>query len=354
MTQSKPSSHKQSKAQQKPKKEQPIQPPSYPREYDIISSGLAESAVPKDTRYMTEGTTETTDTMGSVNSYSNALEFNRSTILPEEMQGCSEFFMGRNTKTPERYMSIRNQIIDMWNECKPTYLSKTQVRTKMKDCGDVNAIGRIHNFLEKVGWINVGPVVGKYIRSKNRIQKKSVGAPVHYSEGARSPSTSAMMEPEQCGSLKYSEEFTPYDDSHIIMENSLLLVMDLHSRLINHSFGLLLGQQMTPLLFIIDGIFPLNLGIVQMPPPERVIGIYHSNIDVLPLEFSNCYPCWMFEVIYMSHNTSFHFFNRSKGGLEVKTIEIIKKETAKTDLERSPFVSLIMNNYVFSHINGTQ
>ena len=329
-------------------------PPSYPREYDILASNQfqSESAAPKDTRNMTEGTTETTtDTMGSFNSFNTNLEFNPNTILPEEMQENQEFFLGRNTKTPERYMSIRNQIIDMWNETKPNYLSKTQVRNKLKDCGDVNAIGRIHNFLEKAGWINCGPVIGKYIRSKNRIQKKSSGAPMHHSDGMRSSSASFANENEQCGSLKFSEDIICYDESHIIMENSLLLLMDLHSRLINHSYGLILGHQMTDLLFVVDGVFPLNIGIVQMPLAEQVIGIYHSNNDSLPIDFNTYYPYWRFEIIYMNHNNTFHFFNKCKGGLEVRSIEIIKKETAKSDLERCPYVPLIMNAYIMSHLN---
>ncbi|KAL7715474.1 SWIRM domain-containing protein [Entamoeba marina] len=355
------SSHKSSKTQpklsqinpsKKPKDFIDISPkqPTYPREYDLFNSGQfqSESAAPKDTRYMTEGT-ETTDTMGSVSSYMTNIDFNHDNIQPEEMKENPEFFLGRNTKTPERYMSIRNQIIDMWNESKPTYLSKTQVRAKLKDCGDVNAIGRIHNFLEKVGWINTGPVVGKYIRSKNRIQKKGVAS--HHSEGVRSSSTSIPFENDQCGSLRISEEPIAFDDSHVIMENSLLLVMDLHCRLINHSCGLLLGSQVTPLLFVVDGIFPLNVGGLQFPSSERVLGIYHSNLDVLPLEFSTYYPYAPFEIIYMAHNTTFHFFNKTKGGLEVKTVEIIKKDVAKLDLERSPWVGMIMNSYIMSRLS---
>ncbi|GAT93586.1 hypothetical protein CL6EHI_087430 [Entamoeba histolytica] len=148
-TSSKPSSHKTTKSKSK-EPEQSYQP-AYPREYDLLTSGQfqSESAVPKDTRYMNEGTTETTDTMGSVSSFSTTLEFNRNTVLPEEMAENQEFFMGRNTKTPERYMTIRNQIIDMWNETKPNYLSKTQVRLKMKDCGDVNAIYKQAKYVPK-------------------------------------------------------------------------------------------------------------------------------------------------------------------------------------------------------------
>ncbi|KAL7717012.1 SWIRM domain-containing protein [Entamoeba marina] len=335
------SSHKSSKTQpklshispsKKPKEFNDMSPkqPTYPREYDLFNSGQfqSESAAPKDTRYMTEGT-ETTDTMGSVSSYTTNIDFNHDNIQPEEMKENPEFFLGRNTKTPERYMAIRNQIIDMWNESKPTYLSKTQVRAKLKDCGDVNAIGRIHNFLEKVGWINTGPVVGKYIRSKNRIQKKGV-AP-HHSEGVRSSSTSVTFENDQCGSLRISEEPIAFDDSHIVMENSLLLLL--------------------LFFFFIDGIFPLNVGGLQFPSSERVLGIYHSNLDVLPLEFSTYYPYAPFEIIYMAHNTTFHFFNKTKGGLEVKTVEIIKKDTAKLDLERSPWVGMIMNSYIMSRLS---
>ncbi|KAI9102745.1 SWIRM domain-containing protein [Phlyctochytrium arcticum] len=59
-------------------------------------------------------------------------------------------------KTPERYQKIRNFILNAWDKCKPKYLTKTSVRPGLKGEGDVNAIGRIHEFLENVGAINVG------------------------------------------------------------------------------------------------------------------------------------------------------------------------------------------------------
>lgn len=37
---------------------------------------------------------------------------------------------------------------------KPRYLTKTSVRPGLKNCGDVNCIGRIHTYLELVGAIN--------------------------------------------------------------------------------------------------------------------------------------------------------------------------------------------------------
>lgn len=68
----------------------------------------------------------------------------------------SEFFEGRPTKTPERYMKIRDFILNVWAETKPGYVSKTMVRNGLKHCGDVNCISRIHCMLEQIGAINIG------------------------------------------------------------------------------------------------------------------------------------------------------------------------------------------------------
>lgn len=67
-----------------------------------------------------------------------------------------EFFEGRPTKTPERFMKIRAYILNAWNENKPSYVSKTTVRSGLKHCGDVNCISRIHSLLEQIGAINFG------------------------------------------------------------------------------------------------------------------------------------------------------------------------------------------------------
>lgn len=80
----------------------------------------------------------------------------RNTILAEEKKHNLEFFLGRTLKTPERYMKIRNHILDMWEKTKPCYLFKTAVRSGLKNCGDVNSIGRVHAFLEDIGAINEG------------------------------------------------------------------------------------------------------------------------------------------------------------------------------------------------------
>lgn len=77
-----------------------------------------------------------------------------STITEEEKQAIPEFFEGRPSKTPERYLKIRNYILDQWEKSKPKYLNKTSVRPGLKNCGDVNCIGRIHTYLELIGAIN--------------------------------------------------------------------------------------------------------------------------------------------------------------------------------------------------------
>ncbi|XP_039770572.1 deubiquitinase MYSM1 [Ornithorhynchus anatinus] len=80
----------------------------------------------------------------------------RSVIGDEEKRAVPEFFEGATTKTPERYLKIRNYILDQWERSKPRYLNKTSVRPGLKSCGDVNCIGRIHAYLESVGAINRG------------------------------------------------------------------------------------------------------------------------------------------------------------------------------------------------------
>ncbi|KAK6308922.1 hypothetical protein J4Q44_G00203850 [Coregonus suidteri] len=82
------------------------------------------------------------------------VELDPATITEEEKQAIPEFFEGRPSKTPERYLRIRNYILDQWLKSKPRYLNKTSVRPGLKNCGDVNCIGRIHTYLELIGAIN--------------------------------------------------------------------------------------------------------------------------------------------------------------------------------------------------------
>ncbi|KAF9430711.1 Myb-like, SWIRM and MPN domains 1 [Podila epigama] len=80
----------------------------------------------------------------------------KNVITEEEKRVHSEFFCNKASKTPERYLRIRNTILHAWEESPSTYLTKTSVRSSLRDCGDVNAIGRVHSWLESIGAINVG------------------------------------------------------------------------------------------------------------------------------------------------------------------------------------------------------
>ncbi|XP_021925301.1 histone H2A deubiquitinase MYSM1-like isoform X2 [Zootermopsis nevadensis] len=86
------------------------------------------------------------------------------TITEEEKVIHSEFFEGRVAKTPKRYLKIRNHILECWQHSRPTYVTKTSVRTGLKNCGDVNCIGRIHAYLEQIGAINFGCEQTRYTR----------------------------------------------------------------------------------------------------------------------------------------------------------------------------------------------
>lgn len=81
--------------------------------------------------------------------------FDRFQVSDEEMAQNPEWFKQKYSKTPDRYLKIRNHMLDCWNHCKPRYLTKTSARKGLKDCGDVNAIGRVHQYLESIGAINV-------------------------------------------------------------------------------------------------------------------------------------------------------------------------------------------------------
>lgn len=77
-------------------------------------------------------------------------------VSEEEKRVHFEYFDGRGVKTPERYLKIRNYLLNFWKQIKPKYMRKTVGRAGLKNCGDVNSIGKIHEYLEKIGAINFG------------------------------------------------------------------------------------------------------------------------------------------------------------------------------------------------------
>lgn len=93
-----------------------------------------------------------------------AIDIDQSHISALEKHFHHEFFESRPTKTPERFMKIRNYIIKAWQDARPTYVSKTAVRQGLRHCGDVNCISRIHSLLEQIGAINFGCEQLQYVR----------------------------------------------------------------------------------------------------------------------------------------------------------------------------------------------
>ncbi|KAK3824685.1 MAG: hypothetical protein J3Q66DRAFT_277514, partial [Benniella sp.] len=116
-------------------------PATLPSHYEIVTP-------PSHAHNGLEGTKVTPSAMRRI--------LDKSVITEEEKQVHSEFFCNKASKTPERYQRIRNTILQAWERSPSTYLTKTSVRSGLKDCGDVNAIGRVHSWLESIGAINVG------------------------------------------------------------------------------------------------------------------------------------------------------------------------------------------------------
>ncbi|KAL7721812.1 SWIRM domain-containing protein [Entamoeba marina] len=243
------------------------------------------------------------------------IDFDPARIQQIEMDENPEFFMGRSTKTPERYFMIRNAIVDMWNREKPKYISKTMVRNTIKNCGDVNSIGRIHHFLEKMQWINSGKVVGRYIRDKHT-QK-----------------------------FKQMESVNMKDDTHIIMYGSALIILDMHCRLIGNPVGLIVGKQVTPLLFLIDDMVPIGVGKCDLPEDTRVIGFYYDEGNHFPEYLEASYPFWILKLVWKRKNCTFSILRKDKQ-MEVGVVEIVKKDDIRKTFECSPVVVSLFNAYI--------
>ncbi|OLY78213.1 Histone H2A deubiquitinase MYSM1 [Smittium mucronatum] len=71
-----------------------------------------------------------------------------------EKKANPEFFSKSLHNTPERFVKIRNFILERWDITKPKYLTKLNSRNGLTGCGDVNLISRIHSWLEKIKAIN--------------------------------------------------------------------------------------------------------------------------------------------------------------------------------------------------------
>ncbi|KAI7863543.1 hypothetical protein BDF14DRAFT_1843235 [Spinellus fusiger] len=86
------------------------------------------------------------------------MNFDKNNVSEEEKASNPEWFNNKQSKTSDRYLKIRNHMLYCWRQCQPRYLTKTSARRDLRDCGDVNAIGRVHSYLESVGAININCV----------------------------------------------------------------------------------------------------------------------------------------------------------------------------------------------------
>jgi len=98
-----------------------------------------------------------------------ALDLENTEITEEEKQAVPEFFCGRPIKTPERYLDIRKHLQRLWLSQKPRYLKKSSC---LGIKGDVNAIGRVHAYLETIGVINVGHISAQMEKEASAANRK--------------------------------------------------------------------------------------------------------------------------------------------------------------------------------------
>eukprot|EP00158_Paraphelidium_tribonemae_P007307 Partr_v1_DN28189_c1_g1_i1_m55494 putative 26S proteasome, non-ATPase regulatory subunit len=92
----------------------------------------------------------------------------RDTITNDEIQSMPEWFPALTQETvhprqihsriPSRYLAIRNMILDLWNGNASKYMTKTAARNVVlrKISCDVNAIGRVYEYLNANSFINIG------------------------------------------------------------------------------------------------------------------------------------------------------------------------------------------------------
>lgn len=134
-----------------------VPPPAFSLEIECKSE--YESASESDSKGSKEKASSDSEPPQPVFTFSTPSEeriIDLSLITDEEKTVHWDFFEGRSSKTPERYMKIRNCIVQEWKRVKPKYLTKTSVRPTLKNCGDVNCISRVHAYLELTGVINFG------------------------------------------------------------------------------------------------------------------------------------------------------------------------------------------------------
>ncbi|CEP19442.1 hypothetical protein [Parasitella parasitica] len=115
------------------------------------------------------------DTRADLHQSADQLQFSPFEVSEQEKAHNPEWFKHKYSKTPDRYLKIRNHMLACWKLARPRYLTKTSARKGLKDCGDVNAIGRVHDYLESIGAINVD-CVNSAPRPPRRLPRESSSA----------------------------------------------------------------------------------------------------------------------------------------------------------------------------------
>ncbi|ELP93521.1 hypothetical protein EIN_060660 [Entamoeba invadens IP1] len=285
--------------------------PPNPFDINFESELPSPSCFVPSTETSTEHSGSTGRTYVTTSSYKS--EFDRSRIQQVEIDQNQEFFVGRAAKTPERYVYIRNAIVDLWEKMKPKYISKTLARQQIKDCGDVNCVGRVHSFLERMQWINNGKVVGKYIRTQHK--------------------------------SKMNDAVMVKDNTHVILCASALLVLDMHCRLIENPVGLIVGKQVTPLLFVIEDVVPIGVGKCDLPEDTRVVGVYYDETNHFPYYLEASYPYWILRLVWKRKDHTFTVIRKDKQ-VEVGIVEVVKREDIKRSYQSSSVFTSLLNAYL--------
>ena len=178
---------KKMKPSGEPKKKQKPVEQQEDIEVDIMDESDAKSISVVEESKGIDAPVQETENKESQESF--AIELDK--IKPFEMEFCPEWFLEETTlkrvnKTPERYLKIRNHIIELWETFKPEMISKSRIRPGLRGEGDVNAISRIHTFLDSIGAINVG-ILRKVVPKNGSLKQVDLTEEIEEAEEINTP-----------------------------------------------------------------------------------------------------------------------------------------------------------------------
>ncbi|KAL7751200.1 hypothetical protein RI367_003406 [Sorochytrium milnesiophthora] len=190
------------------------------------SSDVSDVAGAKETVVLSDD-----DPRDSAGDQVTSFRVDRTAIQPLEKTLNAEFFTlsmhGKLVrKTPDRYVKIRNHILDMWKAKQPAYVSKSAIRPGLKDCGDVHAISRVHTFLEVVGAINSGHKKALQVQAAFREEQSVTQAPRLRSTSIDRPTEDAPeIEPLPPRKRRRKETRDATDDDILSLDSDQLMLI---------------------------------------------------------------------------------------------------------------------------------